>query len=148
MVNKADKNQARLHRHRRVRGKISGTAECPRLNVYRSTNNIYAQLIDDVKGVTLCSASTLDKDFDGNGGNKEAARKVGLTIAQRAVEKGISEVVFDRGGHIYHGRVKEFLYLPRWLSSVTARAMSVSALASLEKFRTLSARELKTQRKI
>ncbi len=107
MVNKADKNQARLHRHRRVRGKISGTAECPRLNVYRSTNNIYAQLIDDVKGVTLCSASTLDKDFDGNGGNKEAARKVGLTIAQRAVEKGISEVVFDRGGHIYHGRVKE-----------------------------------------
>ena len=107
MVNKADKNQARLHRHRRVRGKISGTAECPRLNVYRSTNNIYAQLIDDVKGVTLCSASTLDKDFDGNGGNKEAARKVGLTIAQRAVERGISEVVFDRGGHIYHGRVKE-----------------------------------------
>ena len=107
MVNKADKNQARLHRHRRVRGKISGTAECPRLNVYRSTNNIYAQLIDDVKGVTLSSASTLDKDFDGNGGNKEAARKVGLTIAQRAVEKGISEVVFDRGGHIYHGRVKE-----------------------------------------
>ena len=107
MVNKADKNQARLHRHRRVRGKISGTAECPRLNVYRSTNNIYAQLIDDVKGVTLCSASTLDKDFDGNGGNKEAARKVGLTIAQRAVEKGISEVVFDRGGYIYHGRVKE-----------------------------------------
>ena len=107
MVNKADKNQARLHSHRRVRGKISGTAECPRLNVYRSTNNIYAQLIDDVKGVTLCSASTLDKDFDGNGGNKEAARKVGLTIAQRAVEKGISEVVFDRGGYIYHGRVKE-----------------------------------------
>ncbi len=107
MVNKADKNIARLNRHRRVRGKISGTAERPRLNVYRSTNNIYAQLIDDVKGVTLCAASTLDKDFEGTGGNKEAARKVGMAIAERAKEKGISEVVFDRGGHIYHGRVKE-----------------------------------------
>ena len=84
MVNKPDKNKARLKRHKRVRGKISGTAECPRLNVFRSTSNIYAQLIDDVKGVTLCSASTLDKDFDGNGGNKEAARKVGALIAKRA----------------------------------------------------------------
>ena len=107
MVSKADKKAARLHRHLRVRSKISGTAECPRLNVYRSTNNIYAQLIDDVKGVTLCAASSLDKDFEGNGGNKEAARKVGIAIAKRAAEKGISEDVFDRGGQIYHGRVKE-----------------------------------------
>lgn len=107
MVNKADKNKARLKRHRRVRGKISGTAECPRLNVFRSTNNIYAQVIDDVKGVTLVQASTLDKDFNGNGGNKDAARKVGELIAKRAAEKGITEVVFDRGGYIFHGRVKE-----------------------------------------
>lgn len=107
MVNKADKNAARLKRHKRVRGKIFGTAECPRLNVYRSTNNIYAQIIDDVKGITLCSASSLDKDFEGTGGNKEAAKKVGLAIAKAAADKGISEVVFDRGGYIYHGRVKE-----------------------------------------
>ena len=107
MVNRPDTNKARLHRHRRVRGKISGTAECPRLNVFRSTNNIYAQIIDDVKGVTLVAASTLDKDFNGNGGNKEAARKVGEMIAKRAAEKGIEEVVFDRGGYIFHGRVKE-----------------------------------------
>ena len=107
MVNKADKNKARLNRHRRERGKISGTAECPRLNVFRSTNNICAQIIDDVKGVTLVAASTLDKDFNGNGGNKEAARKVGEMIAKRAAEKGIEEVVFDRGGYIFHGRVKE-----------------------------------------
>jgi len=107
MVNKADTNKARLNRHRRVRGKISGTAECPRLNVFRSTNNIYAQVIDDVKGVTLAAASTLDKEFTGNGGNKEAARKVGELIAKRAVEKGVGEVVFDRGGYLYHGRVKE-----------------------------------------
>jgi large subunit ribosomal protein L18 len=107
MVNKADSNQARLNRHRRVRGKISGTAECPRLDVFRSANNIYAQIIDDVKGVTLAAASSLDKDFNGNGGNKEAARKVGGMIAKRAAEKGISKVVFDRGGYIFHGRVKE-----------------------------------------
>jgi len=107
MVNKADTNKARLNRHRRVRGKISGTAECPRLNVFRSTNNIYAQVIDDVKGVTLAAASSLDKDFNGNGGNKEAARKVGELIAKRAVAKGIEKVVFDRGGYLYHGRVKE-----------------------------------------
>ena len=107
MVNKADTNKARLHRHRRVRGKISGTAECPRLNVFRSTKNIYAQIIDDVKGVTLVAASSLDKEFNGNGGNKEAARKVGEMIAKRAEEKGITEVVFDRGGYIFHGRVKE-----------------------------------------
>ncbi|MGX8702660.1 50S ribosomal protein L18 [Clostridium sp. KNHs216] len=107
MVNKTDTNRARLNRHRRVRGKISGTAECPRLNVFRSTTNIYAQIIDDVKGVTLAAASTLDKDFNGNGGNKDAARKVGELIAKRAAEKGITEVVFDRGGYIFHGRVKE-----------------------------------------
>ena len=107
MVNKADKNVARLNRHRRVRGKISGTAQCPRLNVFRSTNNIYAQIIDDVKGVTLVAASTLDKDFNGNGGNKEATRKVCEMIAKRAAEKGIEKVVFDRGGYIFHGRVKE-----------------------------------------
>ena len=107
MVNKADKNVARLKRHRRVRGKVSGTAQCPRLNVFRSTNNIYAQLIDDVQGVTLAAASTLDKEIAGNGGNKEAAKKVGALIAKRAADKGITEVVFDRGGYIYHGRVKE-----------------------------------------
>ena len=105
MVNKADTNKARLNRHKRVRGKISGTAECPRLNVFRSTKNIYAQIIDDVKGVTLVAASSLDKEFNGNGGNKEAARKVGEMIAKRAAEKGISQVVFDRGGYVYHGRV-------------------------------------------
>ena len=107
MVSKPDSNKARLRRHRRVRGKISGTAECPRLNVFRSTKNIYAQIIDDVKGVTLVAASSLDKEFNGNGGNKEAARKVGEMIAKRAAEKGISQVVFDRGGYIFHGRVKE-----------------------------------------
>ena len=107
MVKKVDTNKARIRRHKRVRGKVSGTAECPRLNVFRSSANIYAQIIDDTKGVTLCSASTLDKDFEGNGGNKEAARKVGEKIAKIALEKGIEEVVFDRGGYIYHGRVQE-----------------------------------------
>ena len=107
MVKKPDTKKARLKRHKRVRSKISGTAECPRLNVFRSTNNIYAQLIDDVKGVTLCSASTLDKEIDVYGGNKDAARKVGQLIAKRAADKGISDVVFDRGGYIFHGRVKE-----------------------------------------
>ena len=102
MVKKPDTNKARLNRHKRVRGKVSGTAARP-----RSTNNIYAQLIDDVKGVTLASASSLDKDIDGYGGNKDAARKVGALIAKRAAEKNITEVVFDRGGYIFHGRVKE-----------------------------------------
>ena len=97
----------RQKRHARVRGKISGTAERPRLNVYRSLNHIYAQLIDDGKGVTLATASSVEKDFGMNGGNKEAAKKVGEMIAKRAAEKGITEVVFDRGGYIYHGRVKE-----------------------------------------
>ena len=107
MVSKKDSEQARLRRHTRVRGKISGTAERPRLNVYRSLNHIYAQIIDDVKGVTLVAASSVEKDFGMTGGNKEAAKKVGEMIAKRAVEKGISEVVFDRGGYVYHGRVKE-----------------------------------------
>lgn len=107
MVRKPDSNKARLHRHVRVRGKISGTAECPRLNVFRSNSNIYAQLIDDVNGVTLATASTVEKEFGSTSGNKEEARKVGQLIAKRAVDKGISEVVFDRGGYVYHGRVKE-----------------------------------------
>ena len=107
MVGKPDSNKARLHRHVRVRGKISGTAERPRLDVYRSLNHIYAQLIDDVKGVTLAAASSVEKDFGMGGGNKKAAKKVGELIAKRAADKGISEVVFDRGGYIYHGRVKE-----------------------------------------
>ena len=107
MVNRPDTKKARLRRHKRVRGKIRGTAECPRLCVFRSTNNIYAQIIDDVKGVTLAQASSLDKEITGNGGNKEAARAVGKLVAQRALEKNITSVVFDRGGNIYHGRVQE-----------------------------------------
>lgn len=107
MVNKPDSNKARLKRHRRVRAKISGTPECPRLDVFRSARHIYAQIIDDVNGVTLAAASSMDKDFEGNGSNKEGARKVGEAIAKRAAEKGITDVVFDRGGYIYHGRVKE-----------------------------------------
>ena len=107
MVTKPDSNKARLHRHVRVRSKISGTPECPRLNVFRSDKHIYAQIIDDVNGTTLASASTMDKEFNGKGGNKEAAKQVGLTVAKRALEKGISTVVFDRGGYIFHGRVKE-----------------------------------------
>jgi large subunit ribosomal protein L18 len=89
-----------------VRGKVSGTPETPRLNVFRSEKNIYAQIIDDVNGVTLCSASSVEKGFEG-GSNKEAARKVGKTVAERAKAKGISAVVFDRGGYVYHGRVQE-----------------------------------------
>ena len=107
MVSKKDSNTARLHRPVRVRGKISGTAERPRLNVFRSSMHIYAQLIDDVAGVTLAAASSTEKDFGMYGGNKEAAKKVGALIAQRAADKGITEVVFDRGGYVYHGRVKE-----------------------------------------
>ena len=105
MVSKINKNAMRLKRHVRVRGKISGTPECPRLNVFRSNANIYAQIIDDVNGVTLASASTLDKDFEGATGNVEAAKKVGAMVAERAKAKGIEVVVFDRGGYIYHGRV-------------------------------------------
>ncbi len=106
MVQKPDKNVARLRRHRRVRGKISGTAECPRLCVFRSSKHIYAQVIDDVSGSTLASASSLDKGFGANGGNADAAAKVGKAVAERALAKGIKKVVFDRGGFVYHGRVK------------------------------------------
>jgi large subunit ribosomal protein L18 len=105
MVSKQDSNKARQKRHTRVRAKISGTADCPRLSVYRSLNHIYAQLIDDVKGVTLCSASTTEKTFE-NGGNIEAAKQVGELLGKRAAEKGIEKCVFDRGGYIYHGRVE------------------------------------------
>ena len=105
MVSKVNKNAMRLKRHVRVRGKISGTPECPRLNVFRSNANIYAQIIDDVNGVTLVSANTLEKDFEGAAGNCEAAKKVGAVLAERAKAKGIEAVVFDRGGYIYHGRV-------------------------------------------
>lgn len=106
MVKKQDSNKLRTARHKRVRAKISGTPERPRLNVFRSTKHIYAQIIDDVNGVTLASASSLSKDFDGDGGNVEGAKKVGELIAKNAVAKGITEVVFDRGGYLYHGRVK------------------------------------------
>ncbi len=106
MVSKRDSNKQRLQRHKRVRGKISGTKECPRLNVFRSARHIYAQVIDDVAGVTLCSASTLDKGFEGATGNAEAANKVGRLVAEKAEKLGITTVVFDRGGYIYHGRVK------------------------------------------
>lgn len=105
MVKKFDKNAQRMKRHIRVRGKISGTPERPRLSVFRSNANIYAQIIDDESGVTLASASTLDKEFDGAAGNVEAARKVGKAVAERAKAKGIDTVVFDRSGYIYHGRV-------------------------------------------
>lgn len=105
MVSRQDSNIARKKRHVRVRGKISGTAECPRLNVYRSLANIYVQLIDDEAGVTLVQASTVEKDFAQYGGNVEAAKAVGKKLAERATEKGIKECVFDRGGYVYHGRV-------------------------------------------
>ncbi|MBQ7075963.1 MAG: 50S ribosomal protein L18 [Clostridia bacterium] len=108
MIKKVGSNVARKRRHARVRKKISGTTECPRLNVYRSLNNIYAQIIDDTKGVTLVSASTLDASLKGTyGGNKAAAREVGKLIAEKALAAGIKDVVFDRGGYLYHGRVLE-----------------------------------------
>ena len=106
MIKRKDSNVSRLARHARVRKKISGTAECPRLSVYRSRKNINVQIIDDVKGVTLVSASTLDAELKANyGGNCEAGKAVGLLIAKKASEKGIKEVVFDRGGYLFHGRV-------------------------------------------
>ena len=107
MITKLDKNSVRQKRHARVRAKLSGTESRPRLNVYRSNKHIYAQLIDDVNGVTLASASSVEKDFGlESTGNIEAAQKVGEIIAKRAVEKGYASVVFDRGGYLYHGRVK------------------------------------------
>ncbi len=107
MITRKDTNVARLKRHKRVRAKISGTAERPRLCVYRSNAHISVQVIDDVKGNTLVSASTMEKSFEGIGSNKEAAKKIGAIIAERAKAKGIEEVVFDRGGYLYHGRVLE-----------------------------------------
>lgn len=109
MITKEDRNLARKRRHLRVRNRISGTAERPRLNIYRSNKHIYAQVIDDVSGNTLASASTLDKELVAdvkNGGTVEAAQKVGELVAKRALEKGVSSIVFDRGGYLYHGRVQ------------------------------------------
>ncbi len=105
MLKKQDKNKARKKRHLRVRNHISGTAQRPRLNVFRSIANIYAQIIDDEKGVTLVAAGSNDKGIDAYGGNVSAAKSVGERIAKKALEKGIKEVVFDRGGYVYHGRV-------------------------------------------
>jgi len=110
MIKKPIKNEIRLRKHERVRKKIKGTPERPRLNVFRSLKNIYAQIIDDTTGHTLVAASSLDKELRGklaHGSNKEAAREVGKLIGQKALEKGIKSVVFDRGGYLYHGRVKE-----------------------------------------
>ena len=105
MINKESKNVERQRRHLRIRTKLSGTAECPRLNVFRSNAHIHCQIIDDVKGVTLVSCSSVELKL-ANGGNVEAAKTVGTEIAKRALEKGITSVVFDRGGYVYHGRVK------------------------------------------
>ncbi len=105
MVKKPNTNAQRLKRHKRVRGKISGTPVRPRLNVFRSNTNIYAQLIDDVNGVTLAAASTLDKTIEADSSNCAGAKKVGQLLAERALAKGIEDVVFDRGGYIFHGRV-------------------------------------------
>ena len=110
MLKKADKNAIRLQRHKRVRRKVFGTPQRPRLCVFRSSNNIYAQIIDDTNRVTLVAASSLEADVKGavnHTGNKEAAKLVGQLVAKKAVEKGITEVVFDRGGYLYHGRIKE-----------------------------------------
>ena len=107
MISKIDRKMERERRHARVRRKISGTAERPRLCVYRSNTNLYVQVIDDVAGKTLVSASTLDKEVKTKYANKEAAKEVGALIAKRALEKNIKDVVFDRGGYIYHGVVKE-----------------------------------------
>jgi large subunit ribosomal protein L18 len=110
MISKLKKNEIRLRKHDRVRKKLSGTSERPRLNVFRSLSHIYAQVIDDTTGNTLVSASTLDEAIKGkikSGGNKEAAKEVGKLVAQKAIDKGIKLVVYDRGGYLYHGRVKE-----------------------------------------
>ena len=107
MVSRKDSNKARLKRHKRVRAKISGTAERPRLAVFRSEAHISAQIINDELGVTLVSASSYEKDFTAYGGNKAAAREIGKMIAEKAIAQGITEVVFDRGGYLYHGRILE-----------------------------------------
>ncbi|MGN8875881.1 50S ribosomal protein L18 [Pseudoflavonifractor sp. HCP28S3_F10] len=105
MINRPNTKAQRLKRHKRVRAKISGTPERPRLNVFRSETNIYAQIIDDVNGKTLVSASSLEKAFECDGTKTDAAKKVGQVVAERAKAAGISKVVFDRGGYVYHGRV-------------------------------------------
>ena len=107
MISKINRREERTRRHKRVRNKISGTTECPRLAVYKSNSNIYAQIIDDTKGMTLVSASTLDKEVKTKKANKEAAKEVGTLIAKRALDKKIETVVYDRGGFIYHGVIKE-----------------------------------------
>ncbi len=107
MVSKTNRKLETRRRHIRVRRKVSGTAECPRLCVYRSNANLFVQVIDDVAGVTLVSASTLDKEVKTKHSNKEAAKEVGTLIAKRALEKNIKTIVFDRGGYVYHGVVKE-----------------------------------------
>lgn len=110
MITKQSSNSKRKKRHRRVRRKVFGTPDCPRLNIYRSSNNIYAQVVDDTNGITLAAASSLDKEIKEkatNTGNKEAAKLVGNLIGKKATEKGIQKVVFDRGGYLYHGRVRE-----------------------------------------
>ncbi len=106
MVSRPNTKAKRLRRHKRVRAAISGTAQRPRLNVFRSLNHIYAQIIDDVTGHTLVAASSQDKGFSGSGGNREGAKKVGQALAERAKAKNITTVVFDRGGYLYHGRVQ------------------------------------------
>ena len=106
MIKRPDTKAQRLKRHKRVRSKVSGTPERPRLNVFRSEKNIYAQIIDDVAGNTLVAASSLDKEIEGNGGNKTAARAVGKLIAERARAAGVETVAFDRAGFLYHGRVQ------------------------------------------
>lgn len=107
MISKIDRKEQRERRHVRVRTKVSGTAERPRLCVYRSNNNLYVQIIDDDKATTLVSASTIDKEIKTKHSNKEAAKELGALIAKRALDKKIKNVVFDRGGYIYHGVVKE-----------------------------------------
>ena len=108
MSPRLDKKTARIGRHARVRKRVSGTSERPRLCVFKSIKHIYAQIIDDIAGNTLVSASSKDKDFSAKlGSNKEAARLVGELVAKKAIEKGIKEVVFDRGGYVYHGRIQE-----------------------------------------
>ena len=106
MIKRPDTNAQRIHRHKRVRAKISGTPERPRLNVFRSASNIYAQVIDDVTGKTLVAASSLEKGFECEGTKTDAARQVGMMVAERAKAAGIETVVFDRGGYVYHGRVQ------------------------------------------
>ncbi len=107
MITKTDRNAERIRRHKRVRAKVSGTTECPRLAVFKSNKNLVAQIIDDTKGETLVYVSTLDKAIKTKKSNVEAAKEVGSLVAKKAIEKNIKTVVFDRGGYIYHGVVKE-----------------------------------------